>query len=213
MTLIYHTFFDTSLPEAAFQKKLDMLPSAQRDKILKFVRWQDAHAALFGKLLLMRGLREAGFHSTLDELKFTPYGKPYLDEGKVRFNISHSGNGVVCVLSTDTDSIGIDMEQVKDIDINDFQNLWSDNEWREICGGGLDVFYQYWTRKEAIIKAEGMGLSIPLKEIEVTPERGSYKDKTYFLKEIAMKPGFVIHVASLNELDSIKLITAPDMLL
>jgi 4'-phosphopantetheinyl transferase len=213
MTLIYHTFFGAPLPEVVFRDKLSLLPVAERNRVMKFRRWQDAHTSLFGKLQLLEGLAHLGLPASLEELKCNAYGKPYFETVPVSFSISHSGSAVVCALSTDTASIGIDIEEIKAIDISDFKDLWSENEWKAINGGGLGVFYQYWTRKEAIIKAEGMGLSIPLKEIEVAGDRGVFDNKTYFLEPLDIQPGFVVHTASLDRLSSIELMAAaPEML-
>ena len=51
--------------------------------------WEDRHASLYGKLLLKKGLQDLGQDSSLTNLKFTEYNRPYL-EGKLDFNISSS---------------------------------------------------------------------------------------------------------------------------
>ena len=54
-------------------------------------------------------------------------------------------------------------------------------------------FYEIWTNKEAISKAEGNGLSTDLKEINALPINGikTYKGKQYLTKTI-IKDGYVI---------------------
>jgi 4'-phosphopantetheinyl transferase len=209
MTILLYTIFKECLPEATFADKLRLVPAMQAEKISKFMRWQDAHAALFGKLLLMKGLKEFGVARELQELRFNAYGKPYFDECPVSFNISHSGNCVVCVLSSETDTIGVDVEEVKPIDINDLKNIWREEEWEQISTNDVRVFYNFWTRKEAVMKAEGKGLSITPADIELLDTLGKLGDKTYFFREISVHPDLMIHIASLTEIDLPKAVDVP----
>jgi 4'-phosphopantetheinyl transferase len=203
MTLLYYLFFDRCLPDTVFNDRLQLLPVDQAEKIRCFHRWQDAHASLFGKLLLLKGFKHFDLSINLADMKYSGYGKPYIEKTPVSFNISHSGNCVVCALSTDTKSIGIDVEEIKAIDITDFKNNWTDNEWKEISNNDAGSFYRFWTCKEAIIKAEGRGLSIPLNNIEVWRTYGLLLDKTYFLTEFNLHPDFVATMASPDRITTI----------
>lgn len=203
MTILYYHFFDERLPGPVFNEKLQLLSAEQIKKINRFHRWQDAHASLFGKLLLQKGLNDLGILATPQQFQYTEYGKPFIEQCPVCFNISHAGNCVVCVLSTDKKTIGIDVEKIEPVNLYEFKNIWTVNEWEEIYNGNLETFYQYWTCKEAIIKADGKGLSIPLNMIEVRRPLGFFQDTVYYLKPVSLHPGFVINIASCDNMNMV----------
>lgn len=100
------------------------------------------------------------------------YGKPYIPDSNLKFNVSHSGKYILVALSKDID-LGIDIEQVT----NDFaysdivDNFFTEGEKSSIyaqSSASEMAFYRAWTRKEACLKAVGKGLSIDLQDIEVT---------------------------------------------
>ena len=209
MTILFYTIFTECLPEEIFSGKLKQLPLAQASKIRRFRCWEDAHASLFGKLLLLKGLKEFGISSALTDMKFNEYGKPYFENCPVSFNISHSSNCVVCVVSNDTQSIGIDIEEIKFIDINELKSVWNKEEWDRIRNSDIEMFYQFWTRKEAIIKAEGKGFSIDLTDIDVQHLFGRYGDKTYFFNGVSLDPDFITNIATLNSIPPPKIVDVP----
>jgi len=195
--LLYATEFPRQLPDAAFYHGLDRLPAALQPKILRYRRWEDAHAALLGKLLLLVGLNEAGSPATLDDLLYTPNAKPYFPEGP-NFNISHSGNWVVCALSQ-TGRIGVDIEQVKPLSFEDFQTQFTPREWQAIRSAPdpFAAFYRFWTAKESLIKADGRGLGIPLLELDVTDYRPIDLDgAVWTFQPLFWFPGYAAHLTT-----------------
>jgi 4'-phosphopantetheinyl transferase len=114
------------------------------------------------------------------ELRFTfnSFGKPFLDggadgAGKLQFNVAHSHN-VALIAVTSRRKIGIDVEWIQNnIDMPAiFKRYFSTEEIRELRKlsrrNMRRTFYQYWTCKEAVAKAIGVGLSLPLSQIDVS---------------------------------------------
>ena len=98
-----------------------MMPSGIRASILRYKRWQDRQATLFGKLLLLRVLRmkfhDAGMQK-FQSLEITRYGKPFIPGGP-EFSISHSGDAVVLAV-TDAGAVGVDIEKIRTVNIEDY---------------------------------------------------------------------------------------------
>ena len=98
------------------------------------------------------------------------HGKPALVESPVpvEFNVSHSGD---CVLIgvTAGDECGVDIERTRsrlsEEGIAERFFCPREVEWLRRNEKG---FFRLWTTKEAIIKAVGRGLSIPLSDVDVT---------------------------------------------
>ncbi|MEZ2338359.1 4'-phosphopantetheinyl transferase superfamily protein [Mucilaginibacter sp. RCC_168] len=157
---IFYTQFETEIPPAKFEFLLNLLPINLRDSVLKYRRWQDRHTSLLGKLLLRHALAQNNLANSLSELYYEDNGRPYLKALPIDFNISHSGNVVICALTFQY-RLGIDLEEVLPIDLYDFKNQFNSEEWDYIITSEnpLVEFYHYWTMKESIVKADGGGVS------------------------------------------------------
>jgi 4'-phosphopantetheinyl transferase len=91
-------------------------------------------------------------------------GKPYLvDDRQLRFNLSHSG--AFCVIAvTRSGDVGIDVERLRPV--GDPQGIarraFTEAERAALLGcppaDREALFYRIWTRKEALLKAMGLGL-------------------------------------------------------
>ncbi|MER9683836.1 4'-phosphopantetheinyl transferase superfamily protein [Mesorhizobium sp. M0115] len=106
---------------------------------------------------------------------YGPHGKPHiLDEDgrdRIHFSISNTSDFIVVALSSSR--VGIDIEQVLARDYSDlYAFALSGDEARFV--GGLSAalreraFLQLWTRKEALLKAMGVGLSDVLPNMDVS---------------------------------------------
>lgn len=129
--LILFTKFIHELPSIHKEKYITKLPNELKERNSRFVRWQDRHANLFGKLLLIEGLKQYGFEdNVLTNLKYNKYSRPYLNS-EIDFNISHSGEYVMCAISKSA-KLGIDIEAIQGIDFKDFKKVMSAQQWQDI---------------------------------------------------------------------------------
>jgi 4'-phosphopantetheinyl transferase len=152
---------------------------------------------MLGKMLLIEGIKSLG-HDTglLNDMKFTRFRKPYFDNA-IHFNISHSGEYTICAVSN-TNKVGVDIEEIKEIPLVDFDNEFSKKELKEIymAKNPLQLFYTYWTQKEAFLKAIGTGLNIPLNKVAILDNKITWNKKSWFLKEIKIDPEYVSHLST-----------------
>ena len=192
--LLYSTFFSHQLPQNQFLQYCSLLPVSEQEKVMRFKRWEDAHACLLGKLLLLQAIEGSGL--SLSDLKYTSFDKPYFD-APIDFNIAHSGNYVVCTVS-DGVRVGVDIEQIKPIVLADFELVFTPNEWKHIhqSENQLSAFFHYWTRKEAVIKADGGGLNVDLLTIDTLADVVSLNSVNWHLQSIAIGQEYVLHLCS-----------------
>ena len=78
---------------------LRKLPVDFQKNILLYKRWQDVQLRLLGRLLLIKGLERNGEDFDKLTIEYTNKGKPYFKESNIKFNISYSGNIVVCIIN------------------------------------------------------------------------------------------------------------------
>lgn len=195
MIKIYYSFFDQRYDEEKLHHLLHQLPMKIQGEILRFRNWQDIQRSLLGKLLLKKSLKDAGYDDKLSDLEYDAYKRPFI-RGYPDFNITHSGNYVVCVVST-LGRVGIDIEEVKPIDISHFESQFSEIEWQHITGAkdSISKFFQHWTVKEAVIKADGRGFSLPLNSFSIEETQVNVMDKIWYYKMLSIFPGHQAHVA------------------
>lgn len=164
---------------------------------MRYRRWQDRQAGLFGKLLLIEGLKNVGLASvSLDELKYNEFGRPFLNRPG-DFNISHSGGYVLCAVAEEG-KVGIDIEKIRSISLTDFKAHFRSEEWREITESlrPSERFFEYWTLKESIIKANGNGLSIPLTEILHHDNKALLYSESWYVRKICIDKDYKCHLAT-----------------
>ncbi|MGO5065622.1 4'-phosphopantetheinyl transferase superfamily protein [Clostridium sporogenes] len=196
------------------EKKLNficsLIDTQKRQVIEKFINKKDKIRSLVGEILV-RTIIAQKLNISNGNIIFgkNQYGKPYLiDYPKFKFNISHSGSFVVCAI--DSKSIGIDIEEVRNIEYEDIvKNFFSVSEFKYIIKQDvncqLSKFYEMWVLKESYIKCCGQGLSIPLKSFSIDIEKyenikvtinNEYKKHKFKIFDIDL--GYKMAVCSLN---------------
>lgn len=169
---------------------------AEQDKCVRYTNWQDKQAYILGRLLLCYLLEQLEGKSALDALKYDAFGKPYLEHGP-SFNLSHSGLYVVGAIASSA-FVGVDIEECcPDVDDDLFESICTSREWALVRAQGLptSLFYNIWTKKEAVLKANGKGLSIPLHQLEAIGDTSVLEGKTWYLKELLIASGYSCHLA------------------
>ena len=204
MTRIYYSYINRENHDQLLKDFLPNYPKDFQDKILRYRRWQDAQLSILGRILLRIGLKEMNREGVEKNISYTAYNKPYLKNESIKFNISHSENIVVCAIS-DVFEIGVDIELLRNIQVDDFKSQMTLNEWeRIILSDNITTsFFDYWTQKEAIIKADGIGLLISLKSFEIINNNAVVNGDSFFTKEIDLDNKYKCHLAFKNKIDPI----------
>lgn len=106
------------------------------------------------------------------------HGKPHLRQPEpppsFGFNVSHSGE--VVVLATAAGEIGVDVEELRTVPTAErlARRFFSPVERDFVLaldGSDRDrAFFRIWTQKEAYLKATGLGVGMPLREVETEPD-------------------------------------------
>lgn len=206
MVVFYH-HFEHPLSDIKWERCLSGLPQNMVEVICRYRRWQDRHSSLFGKLLIQEGLKFFGINSNMESVQFNRYGRPYIP-GNIDFNISHSRDYVVCAFSR-SGKIGIDIEYIDEsVAVEDFKNVLTQDEWDSLqkSSDKAGVFFDYWCKKESIIKADGRGFSAPVMNIELSQNKAMLEGKAYYLKEIQLSQNYKVFVAKNTPIRQIKII-------
>ena len=117
-------------------------------------------------------------------------GKPYIKNlPDFHFNISHSENAVVVAISNS--EVGIDCEKLRSADLRIAKRRFTEKEYAYITEDSSNTdlrFFEIWTKKEAFLKQNGKGITLPLNSFDVT---NNSLDKIFYTYQ---KDGFFISV-------------------
>jgi 4'-phosphopantetheinyl transferase len=133
-----------------------------KSKLSHLKRDGDRHLLVTSLVLLSKALYENGHNnSKLSDLQYSEAGRPLFKESPFDFNISHTDKCAAVVFSNDC-RVGIDIEKTKGIDLSDFTDYFTSEQWDDIYSAKdrYKRFYYYWTMIESAVKADGRGLSL-----------------------------------------------------
>lgn len=206
-----------------FEEKMQRLPSARREHILKCKREADRLRGLGAGLLLEYGLRQRGYSLVKGEeqgqtdlsaegmlpvtLEKGRFGKTYLCGcSGLFFNLSHAGDYVAAVFAED--EVGIDIESIRRAKEGVARRFFLGEEC-EYLGLGAEASLQWskeeqdlrftrlWTRKESYIKAIGEGMHLPLNSFSVLGDEvvtGGENGERWYLRTYDKPEGYVLSV-------------------
>ncbi len=155
---------------ALFSKLLPTVSDARQAKVAAFKKPAAQRLSLGAGLLLRFALCEEGLSA--GEPCLTEYGKPFFSElPDVHFNLSHSGDLVLCALSPSP--VGCDIEKPCHYDPALARRFFHPDEITRLFSLPEDerpeAFYRLWTCKESFMKAVGLGFNLPLSDFAVRP--------------------------------------------
>ena len=161
----------------------------KRKKIKKILKIDDKKRCLQGELLLIQGLKKHNIDYNRIKIKKNSYGKPYIQNNPLYYSISHSHDYVVCAFSKN--KIGIDIEKIRDVDIQIMNQFATPNEKKYILKSKKQLFNRFftiYTLKEAYFKMMGKNLNNML-NIEFTINKNyiscsDFKVKVYIIKTV-----------------------------
>jgi 4'-phosphopantetheinyl transferase len=148
------------------------MSTEESEKQARFVFARDRHQYLVARALLRTVL--SSYTEVPPEawvFAVNAFGKPRIAAPAdlavgLEFNLSHTAGMVVCGVTRESE-IGVDVEATtRPVELTIARDYFSAAEVAQLTRvpspDQLRVFYEFWTLKEAYIKARGMGLSLPL---------------------------------------------------
>jgi 4'-phosphopantetheinyl transferase len=151
------------------------------------------------KWLLLKALGCMGvLDAALDNLKYDVSGRPSMQVGSgYDFSLSHSGSLVVCVIGQQ-ERVGVDVERMREIRSSDFAGVFSRSAWQRLQHESVSrkAFFREWTQLEAVLKADGRGMSVAPGTVESDGQRALLSGHCWFLHEVILDSDYSCHIAS-----------------
>jgi 4'-phosphopantetheinyl transferase len=148
-----------------------ILCTKDRDRYHSFKNMAKARDFLLGRHLVKALLEEAlQTKIAILDLEYSSLGKPVFRKHKIHFNLSHSGDYIICVVSKNL--CGIDIQKVESLTKPD--QLWKriahPEEIRRFPRLSTESILRTWSQKEAITKCLGGGFSQGFNKIFIDQE-------------------------------------------
>lgn len=197
---IFFAHFGSVISRKVEDEYMTMVPARFRASILRYKRWQDRQATLFGKMLLFRALHSNLSDTAMQKFQYQEvgqHGKPFIAGGP-EFNISHSGNIVVLALA-ESGELGIDIEEIRAVNFEEYSLYLPEitNLHKKLDAyHANNLFFDCWTRKEAVLKACGEGLLAPLEQVILKEDTAHFLGKSWFIEKLLIEEGYCCHVAT-----------------
>jgi 4'-phosphopantetheinyl transferase len=188
-----------------FEYYIKMVPSERKEKIDKYRRNEDKYMSLAAFVLLQMALDESGIDVKDINIFYGENEKPYLKGIDLYFNLSHSDNVAVCVLSKY--ETGCDVEHADPDRMMIAKRKFCKEEYEMLLSiedetAQNKLFSRIWTVKESVLKTLGTGLTLPLNSFNVsfdTDEIHVVSDKittNLYFKEYDIYDGFSLSCCS-----------------
>lgn len=147
---------------------LHQLSSSRRRKVMKYLRADDRKRCMGAGILLAEILPP--IWGSTEKITYGPAGKPQAEN--VHFNLSHSGNLVICAVGGK--AVGCDIEKIEKEPEGVAERFFHRNEAEYLQKfpepERSAMFFRLWTWKESYVKMTGEGLQLPLQDFEILPE-------------------------------------------
>lgn len=179
-TLKLYKFDIRNMDKTEYDKWFALMDEEKQEKVNRYRFDDDKKRTVAGEMLARKAIAE--FCSVPEEKIFfgkTEKGKPYAVGLDIQFNISHSGNFVVC--AADGKSIGVDIEEIRSVNLKVAKRVYTNDELFYLFGYAptdddfaktpdaqmIVRFFEIWTAKESFLKYTGTGIVDNLNKLPV----------------------------------------------
>lgn len=193
----YFIYNIENLTDSEYEKWFSLMTEEKQERVNRYKDFERRKCSVAGEKLVKEHIGNA--------LNIAPEsliiladknGKPYIENCKIHFNISHCEN--MLVLAFSDEEIGIDVERIRPISLNILKRFYSEKEQEYVLGHRptkddfqkseseeiLERFYRVFTLKEAICKKSGIGIK-GLKDADALPHLDcSFKEKDFIISII-----------------------------
>jgi 4'-phosphopantetheinyl transferase len=171
----------------------DFLTEEELDKADRFLKGQDKERYIVTRYSLRSILSEYTLTKP-QEVRFYQVANKKPAIAEINFNLSHSQNYLL--IATSPVSVGIDIEFINQSFMyrTFLQDCFDIHERAFILNS--EDFYLLWTRKEAVLKASGEGLTDDLYQLNCLEDLSMRNHTRYLLKSFQIDKHYIMSLAT-----------------
>lgn len=195
MILVHCAHVPASLPPDTVARWVGALPASRRPIVARRLAGGRGIESLTG-LALLASLSSICGLPPLDGLQWSARGKPEFPRG-LNFSVTHAGGYAACAVALDGSTIGIDVEEVERARVAAVRLIANEDEQRALSDGSASPA-EFWTAKEAVIKAAGAALP-DIGSVLLLRGTAQFAGVDYFIHHRSLGRGLVLSVATPND--------------
>ena len=178
------------ISDVELQNQLNKLPDFMLKDISRFKQSETRALKIIARLMLLRCLEDTDQGQLINKWEVTNYHKPQIPYW-FPFNISHSSE--LSVFAYGDETVGVDIEKI-DVIKYDLIEYFHPLERQYIYNSinKEDAFFEIWVKKEAFLKALGVGLSFNegLDSFNCVNNMLYYRGNNWFFFELKIDAGY-----------------------
>ena len=171
------------------EKLLPFISPSRRERIAKYHYDKDRKLSLYAALLVRMQLNKlTNIPNTELSFSYGQYQKPYFQPDRhLHFNIPHTHNKILCAITSQP--VGVDIEKKSTAPVEIMKLVFHPTEIEYVQSSlteadKLTRFYTIWTKKEALTKCIGTGLTDDISTVNTlaacfTPNFHTWINKEY----------------------------------
>lgn len=184
-----------------YDRLFPLVSKERQEKIERLKVEAKKKSSLGAELLLQEACRQVGRQEIAMEFSYGPQGKPYFTGAgaDLFFNLSHSGQRVICALSGK--EVGCDVEQIAGKNWKKIEQIFTEEEKSVFFSSAEEeawpeISCRLWTWKESFGKMVGTGITMPLSSVSFSMKKDQIvvcqKENrgTYYFKEYDLQDGY-----------------------
>ena len=149
----------TIISPEEIQRLLPLVSDERREEAMRYKHLFGQFTCLKSYVMLREMLESIGLTHPFRFGK-NEHGKPFLaDHPDIHFNLSHCKNGIAVAVCDEP--VGIDIESYREVSDSLMRYTMNEEERRIIreSDDPVRTFTEYWTKKEAVFKLRGTGIT------------------------------------------------------
>ncbi len=189
-------------PVKYLEREVSSFPLKISDYVNRYKLIEDRKSRLIARLIIKKYVLLKKKQWDWHHWNISEFNKPYLKNGPC-FSISHSGKFVI-VAFCEQFEIGIDIEEIKEIDIKAVSSYLHIEEIKYLNNNNykMELFYNIWTRKEAFLKANGSGIVSGIDKISVLDDK-IYQKYKWNIKQLDIHPRYKCAICSRYKINNL----------
>ncbi|MDQ1097390.1 MULTISPECIES: 4'-phosphopantetheinyl transferase family protein [Chryseobacterium] len=201
-----------SFPDRNDEERLEalfaQLPAPITEPVNRYRNPADRKGRIISKLLLETLVRKHFPHQgfSWDRYRKDALSKPYMQGLDICFSTSHhDALSIVCI--TSGKACGVDSELARPVDPELYHDFLHPHE-KDLIASNTDQatsFYKIWTRKEAILKALGVGISYEMNSIDAHKDIVMAGNHSYVTTPLFLSASIVTHLATPEAISTLHL--------
>ncbi len=185
--------------ENQLEKQFALLPAHITEPVYRYKNPSDRKGRMISRILLETLIKKyfpyQGF--SWDSYHKDSLSKPYFEESGIYFSSSHHEKmSIVCITAERT--CGIDSELLKPVNPLLYTDFLHPKE-KDVIISSEDherSFYEIWTRKEAVLKASGLGISCEMNSIDAHKDMVIVNGRSYYTIPLTLPGNIITHLAA-----------------